>query len=298
MHTTAKRFMALCGMVVVLVLVASITAVPACAASNGIYIAHAAPHYKHPSTGIIEDSGGEGSAVLGQSMTESATYSKALVEVDKNGNTYATIRLKMMDNIEKVGFQVDGSAVSATTMQENLGNNTADFRMRVNSERSIIRCNIYVTAMGREVVYYITLSNLQPGSGDFVTSVEVAPAETQPEPQPEEKPKPQETKPAEPKPTEPKATQPKTEAPKPVESTAAKPEETSVPTESTIPETVSGEADGLQEFDNSGNPVTDDTPEASDKGSMRTVIWVIVGVVAAAGIGAGVWYFGFYKKKK
>ncbi len=300
MHTTAKRFMALCGMVVVLVLVASITAVPAFAASNGIYIANAVPHYKHPATGVIEDSGGEASAVLGQSMTESATYSKALVEVDKNGNTYATIRLKMMDNIEKVGFQVDGVPVSATTMQENLGNNTADFRMRVNSEGSVIRCSIYVTAMGREVVYYITLSNLQSGSGDFVTSVEAAPAETQPKPQPEEQPKPQQTNPTQPKPSEPEATQPNTEEPKPAESTATEPEETGIATEATAPETepVATEADGLQEFDNYGNPVTDEAPPASDNGSVRTVIWVIVGVAAAVGVGVGVWYLGFYKKKK
>ena len=65
---------------------------PVYAAENGIYLANANPSYRNPSTGAIEDSGGEGSAVLGQSMTESATYGKALIEVDPAENTYATIR--------------------------------------------------------------------------------------------------------------------------------------------------------------------------------------------------------------
>ena len=54
---------------------------PVYAAENGIYLANANPSYRNPSTGAIEDSGGEGSAVLGQSMTESATY-QVLSEID------------------------------------------------------------------------------------------------------------------------------------------------------------------------------------------------------------------------
>ena len=69
-------------MVVMLALMAGITAIPAFAASNGIYTATATSHYKHPTTGKIEDSGGEGSYVLGQSMTDSALNKAALVEVD------------------------------------------------------------------------------------------------------------------------------------------------------------------------------------------------------------------------
>ena len=117
-HTASKLFRALCGIdkmlirvmsiLVMLALVAGITSVPALAASNGIYIATATPHYKHPTTGKIEDAGGDGSAVLGQAMTESATYKKALVEVDPAGNTYITVRLQLMDNIQNPQFQVDG----------------------------------------------------------------------------------------------------------------------------------------------------------------------------------------------
>ena len=62
-----------------------------------------------PLPGIIEDSGGEGSYVLGQSMTDSALNKSALVEVDSSGATWVTIRLNLMDNIQSPQFQVDGS---------------------------------------------------------------------------------------------------------------------------------------------------------------------------------------------
>jgi hypothetical protein len=160
-------------MVVMLALVAGITAIPAYAASNGIYTATATPHYRNPLTGKIEDSGGEDSEVLGQSMTESATYTKALVEVDSNGNTYITVRLKLMDNIQNPTFMVDGSTTSASLMQEDYSANTADYRMKVASENSVIRCSMYVVPMGRDVIFFITVSNLNSGSGDFVTSISV-----------------------------------------------------------------------------------------------------------------------------
>ena len=61
-----------CSMVVILAILSGIAAIPVQAASSGVYTATATSHYRHPSTGVIEDSGGEGSYVLGQSMTESA----------------------------------------------------------------------------------------------------------------------------------------------------------------------------------------------------------------------------------
>lgn len=169
-NTASKLKRALCSMVVMLALVAGITSIPVLAASNGIYTATATSHYKHPTTEKIEDSGGEGSYVLGQSMTESALNKAALVEVDPQGNTFVTVRLNLMDNIQNPQFQVDGSrngnfsSVSATVMQEDFTNNTTDFRMQVPSENAIIRCNMYVIPMGRDVIFYITVGNLQSGS--------------------------------------------------------------------------------------------------------------------------------------
>lgn len=300
-HTASKLFRALCGMVVMLALVAGITSVPALAASNGIYIATATPHYKHPTTGVIEDAGGDGSSVLGQSMTESATYKKALVEVDPSGNTYITVRLQLMDNIQNPQFQVDGKSVSASLMQEDYTNNTADYRMKVNSENSIIRCNMYVIAMGRDVIFYITVSNLQSGSDDFITSVKVEqPKQTEPTPQqPADSQAPAQTDP------------PATEAP--VQTNPPEMESTTPATESSTPETNQSESTetlkkdedttlGLQEFDKNGNKVeqsAEDVNNDTNKLGGSTIIWwVLGGIVIIAASGGTIWYFCFFKKKK
>ena len=307
-NTAAKLKRALCSMVVMLALMAGITSIPALAASNGIYTATATSHYKHPTTGVIEDSGGEGSYVLGQSMTESALNKAALVEVDSSGATWVTIRLNLMDNIQSPQFQVDGSSVSATLMQEDYTNNTADYRMRVNSENSIIRCNMYVIPMGREVIFYITVGNLQSGSGDFVTSITVQ----EPEPEPEQ-----------PAVTTPQTQAPSTETPSEQAPSAEEPsaqptEETPSGTEEPVTEEPvtedpdsetssdneedeeSSEALGLEEFDASGNKVNDTSTEAEQGGGTGNPIvwWVIGGIIVVAIAGGCVWYFCFFRKGK
>ena len=307
-NTATKLKRALCSMVVMLALMAGITSIPALAASNGIYTATATSHYKHPTTGVIEDSGGEGSYVLGQSMTESALNKAALVEVDSSGATWVTIRLNLMDNIQSPQFQVDGSSVSATLMQEDYTNNTADYRMRVNSENSIIRCNMYVIPMGREVIFYITVGNLQSGSGDFVTSITVQ----EPEPEPEQ-----------PAVTTPQTQAPSTETPSEQAPSAEEPsaqptEETPSGTEEPVTEEPvtedpdsetssdneedeeSSEALGLEEFDASGNKVNDTSTEAEQGGGTGNPIvwWVIGGIIVVAIAGGCVWYFCFFRKGK
>lgn len=291
-NTARKAVRGLCGMVAMLALAASIVAMPASAASHGIYTATATAHYRHPTTGVIEDSGGEDSAVLGQSMTESATNKKALVEVDASGNTWITVRLNLMDNIQSPKFQVDGRSVSASLMQEDYGSNTADFRLKANSEKSIIRCNMYVTPMGREVIFYITVGNLKSGSGDFVTSISVE------QPKATAAPAPSATKtPAAastPTPTKAPAA-PATHTPEATVAPSATPE----PSPTTDPE-VQSSASGLEEFDASGNAVEEtQAPENTDSSSGSPVLWwVIGGLVVIAAVGGGVWYVFFVRKGK
>lgn len=333
----AKFFTKLCCAVVVLALMAGITAVQALALSNGIYIATASPHYKHPVTGVIEDSGGEGSAVLGQSMTESALYNKALVEVDNKGTTYITVRLKLMDNIENPEFEVDGKSVSASLMQEDYTENTADYRMKVPSEKSIIKCSMYVVPMGRQVKFFITVSDLTSGSGDFITSVTVdKPAATtkKAETGTTKKPvsttkKPDTTK--APSTVAPETPTPATEAPKTDAPVTSSPETTVVTTvsdttskapqsepesvlESSITESTSTSVSsdvsspdttskvlGIQEFDENGSSITETSvsQSAGTSGSNAGIIvLVIVIIAAAAGIAFAVRYFVFFKKKK
>lgn len=313
-------FKTLCSMVVMLALVAGITAIPAYAASNGIYTATATPHYRNPLTGKIEDSGGEDSEVLGQSMTESATYTKALVEVDSNGNTYITVRLKLMDNIQNPTFKVDGSSVSASLMQEDYSANTADYRMKVASENSVIRCSMYVVPMGRDVIFFITVSNLNSGSGDFVTSIAVnnnksnnssnnanssnnsysnnnsgnnnnssyEPVESSNNSSSSKSPDKKNNKNSDKKKSK------ETTAP-----TTVKPS-TAVPTTAvTEPTTDSAqEVNGLQEFDEQGREVTAPaTVDEVQNGSYA--VWYVIGIVAVVLVaGFCVWYFGFFRKKK
>lgn len=289
-----------CCMSIALVVLMSLNCVLAFAASNGIYIATATPHYKHPTTGIIEDSGGESSAVLGQSMTESATYTKALVEVDSSGNTYVTVRLQLMDNIQNPKFKVDGnrngsfSSVSASLMQEDYTNNTADYRMKVPNENAIIRCTMYVVPMGRDVVFYITVSNLKAGSDDFVTSIKV-----------EETTKKQTTTKASTQSQNTtnkneETTKAKTTEPTKVSTTADENTSSAVnPSESTTAEIT--EADettnaGLQEFDASGNEVGSEESKKTENNGNSKAGWIAGGVVIVAA-GAVIWYFGFYKKR-
>ena len=296
-HTDLKKVQILCSLLLVLVFFIGLLSVPVFAASSGIYLATATPHYKHPTTGTIEDSGGENSSVLGQSMTDSATHKQALVEVDANGNTYITIRLKLMDNIQNPQFQVDGNRsgsftpVTATAMQEDLSNNTTDYRMKVSGENAIIRCNMYVVPMGREVIFYITVSNLQSGSGDFVTSIKVAqePASGSKEPAAasSQKPVASSAKPA--------------QSQAPVSSTASSEastasEATSSQESSTISE-VSSAAAGLEEFDASGNEVSTSSQITSSNSGVTGVLWWVLGAVVVIVVAGGcIWYFCFFKK--
>ena len=300
-NTATKLKRALCSMVVMLALMAGITSIPALAASNGVYTATATSHYKHPTTGVIEDSGGEGSYVLGQSMTDSALNKAALVEVDSSGATWITIRLNLMDNIQSPQFQVDGSSVSATLMQEDYTNNTADYRMRVNSENSIIRCNMYVIPMGREVIFYITVGGLSAGSGDFVTSITVQ----EPEPEPEQPAvtTPQTQMPSSQPPSEqtPSSSQtPSSAAPSSSETSGSEDPGSDASSEDSSGEDSSTGALGLEEFDASGNKVSDTSTEAEQGGGTgNPIVWWVIGDIVVVAIAGGcVWYFCFFRKKK
>lgn len=313
-------FKTLCSMVVMLALVAGITAIPAYAASNGIYTATATPHYRNPLTGKIEDSGGEDSEVLGQSMTESATYTKALVEVDSNGNTYITVRLKLMDNIQNPTFKVDGSSVSASLMQEDYSANTADYRMKVASENSVIRCSMYVVPMGRDVIFFITVSNLNSGSGDFVTSISVNNNKSNNSSNNANssnnsysnnnsgnnnnssyKPDESSNNSSSSKSSD-KKNNKNSDKKKSKETTApttVKPS-TAVPTTAVIEPTTGSAQDvkGLQEFDEQGSEVTAPATVDEVQNGSYAVWYVLGGVAVVLVAGFCVWYFGFFRKKK
>lgn len=285
--TTLKRVM--CSMVVILAFLAGIAAIPVQAASSGVYTATATSHYRHPSTGVIEDSGGEGSYVLGQSMTESALNKSALVEIDSSGNTWVTIRLNLMDNIENPKFQVDGSkngnfsSVTSDIMQEDFTANTTDFRMKVPNENCVIRCNMYVIPMGREVVFYITVDNLKSGSGDFIASVKAEQTEVLSD-------------------ASSQAQQPAASSSEDNNTDDLNANEQNVDSGEALNDEDSNEStEGLEEFDESGNKVdateTNEENNHSSNSNSTILWWILGGVVILAVAGACIWYFVFKKRK-
>ncbi len=169
---TAKRknkFLAgILAAVLALLMGAGIPAVSAHAASGAVYSCTVTPCYRHPVTGVIEDSGGESSYATGQGMAEGCVYTTGIMEVTTDGAYYLTIRLSLMDYTSGHSFWVQNIGDSSWSSPSEIGitgngtdgnGTTADICMRVPSENCVVRVAMYVEPMGRDVVFY-----LYPGS--------------------------------------------------------------------------------------------------------------------------------------
>ena len=146
------------------------------AEGGGTWVATSTPSYKHPVTGAIEDSGDNES--IGQGMTESVLYRKALIEKNASGEYYATMRIYMLDNISDISFAVQSrgdsgwNSVTAEKTQENKGGDyCADYRIKIPDQNAIVRLSVNVTARGREVVFFASFSDLKEGHGNFVAEM-------------------------------------------------------------------------------------------------------------------------------
>lgn len=130
--------------------------------------------YRDPGTGVIEDAGGSDNEALGQSMVENVVDSTALIEEASAGGYYVTLRFHLMDQLSKIDFSVQKPGSSSwsavTSEQTGSGEDQADWRLSVETEDSIIRSECYVEAMGRSVIFYVTLSDFRDGNeGGFAT---------------------------------------------------------------------------------------------------------------------------------
>lgn len=143
------------------------------AADPGVYTASTVACYSHPVTGEIEDMGGESSIALGQSFVSSVPEEAALMEVDENGNVYATVRYKLADNYNNVNIQVQnwGDSGWMSTDFENVGStgDTVDYRILLTSDNSVVRCSFYVVPMGREAVFYYYFTDWAQGNNTSFT---------------------------------------------------------------------------------------------------------------------------------
>ena len=147
--------------------------------------------YSHPVTGTIEDSGGEASYATGQGMVEGAVYGSGLMEVTDSGNYYLTIRMSLIDytsnqsfsvqNVGDSGWSSTGVAVTGNGSDSN--GTTSDICMQVPSENCIVRVSMYVSPMGRDVVFYLYPSDYSEGNSvgmnlAFVTETAAAAEES------------------------------------------------------------------------------------------------------------------------
>ena len=134
--------------------------------------ATAAGHYRHPVSGTIEDSGGESSEALGQSMVDSVVGPEALLETASDGSMYLSMRFNLMSNISDTHISVqspgDSDWTDVTPVRTAEGEDSADLRIPVPGKDVIVRAQCFVDAMGRAVVFYVTVDNFTAGNNyDF-----------------------------------------------------------------------------------------------------------------------------------
>lgn len=169
-------------MTFVVALVLSMTqSLPAYAVEAGTYLVIVTPSYINPVTGGVDDPGNN--EAIGQGMTERMCDSTGLLEVDSSGQMYLTVRYYLSQFIRNVSFEEGNgknySSVVYQEMQKKAAQDGAadisdkygytDYRIPISSINSVFRGKAYIDAMGRDVVYFFTISNPVPGSGDFVT---------------------------------------------------------------------------------------------------------------------------------
>ncbi|MDR1205832.1 MAG: hypothetical protein LBL26_10200 [Peptococcaceae bacterium] len=149
---------------------------PVFAVSDGVYLTVTNTYYLNPDTGVTDD-GGSKNAALGEGMCRSVVYGKALAEID-GGKVYATVRLQLMSNMRDFRLFVQDAPgggytkVTPRVTAEDAGADTADYRFELPSVGAYISWEMYVIPMGRDVKFYMNLSeSLTEGSGDFVVSV-------------------------------------------------------------------------------------------------------------------------------
>ena len=128
--------------------------------------------YRHPITGVIEDSGGESKEALGQSMVDRIMPEKAYYEEVK-GTNYLTFSLGLMNSISDVTFELDTGGGFTPTSYERIfdGDDTADMRVKVSSKESILRAKFFVEPMGRYVVFFIHCSDFVAGNSTSYPSL-------------------------------------------------------------------------------------------------------------------------------
>lgn len=142
------------------------------AATGSVYSCQIARTYEHPVSGKVEDSGGSSSKATGQGMVEGVIASKGLLEVTDANEYYLTFRMSLIDQTSDYQFSIQkrgGSSfqtqsVTQTDTGKDTNGTTKDFRIKLPSQDSIVRCSMYVKPMGRNVIFYFYPGNYTEGN--------------------------------------------------------------------------------------------------------------------------------------
>lgn len=123
--------------------------------------------YRDPQTSTIEDSGGEANYALGQSMVENVVGDKALLE-QQGDIFYLSLRFNLASNLSKIELATqqpnESQWTTAQTTQTCTGDDSVDLRIQVKSKDTIVKATCYVDAMGRSVIFFITVSDYTDGN--------------------------------------------------------------------------------------------------------------------------------------
>lgn len=153
------------------------------AASGNVYTCSVTASYRNPSTGVIEDSGGENSYATGQGMVQSCTGQTGIMEVTDSGEYYLTIRMSLVDFTTNHSFWVQNfgetewvapSEIGVTGNGSDANGSTMDVCMKVPSENCLVRISMYVEPMGRAVIYYVYPSNYNAGNSTDMNSTMIS----------------------------------------------------------------------------------------------------------------------------
>lgn len=179
LNRMTKAFAALACALVLALFAAGAAAQSAFADTTAIYTVPATSSLYNPVTNEIEDTGGASNEALGESMVEGVAYDNVLVEIDADGLTWVTFRLKLADQLGEVSVEADTdgdgefASTEATEMQtavENEGEDTEvqliDYRVQVSSTDSNLRVTMYVEAMGRDCIFFLQLEMDQAVEGN------------------------------------------------------------------------------------------------------------------------------------
>ena len=132
-------------------------------------IAKTTPYYSHPVTGVIEDPGNNPG--IGQGMTENVVSPQALVETTDDGRIFLSVRYNLANYIKNETFAVqnygDNSFYSVPAEVTGKTAETRDYRFEIPSKNVIVRATFFVGPMGRDVIFYYTISDLVKGNTDF-----------------------------------------------------------------------------------------------------------------------------------